>query len=557
MLFLVADHLWQSTFFVAGVALLTRLIRPNGAKLRYTLWLAASLKFLVPFAFLTALGAHVTWRSVPTAPAPLIVLMDRLAEPLGLRDLTMREAVSSLAWASEAILLRILAVIWVCGVLAVFVSWLKRWRRVQAALDESTPTDILFPVPVRSSRTLLEPGVVGFLRPVLLVPNGIKARLSAEQLRAVLAHEFCHVRRRDNLTATCHMAVEALFWFYPLVWWLGSRLIEERERACDEEVLRAGHNPAAYAEGILRVCQHYLESPLICAAGVSGANLTRRIEEIMKNQSSTRLNTAKKLILAAAATAAVAVPLIAGLATAPVVRAQSSTTAGASAELRKKPPSSAQSSLGDRFAAVLKESYPQLGQKSANGTQVLNILFGEGGKVDRSGIEVFSGPPEDFKITKEYYSQRFGIPANEVAYVGLQGMEFPSGERFLVAFTERKTTGPFVSSVIHAPDTRAIDRAMVERYFPEALKQGAAAQARLWVLLDSEGRVLRTGQESAGEPQIDHVLKGRFPGIETESVTVTPVTNANLQPVNDLSGKPLQLNCVWLKKGSPLPGGNI
>ena len=54
-----------------------------------------------------------------------------------------------------------------------------------------------------------------------------------------------HVRCRDNLATVIHMAVEVVFWFHPLVWWLGARLMEERERACDEEVLRNGGEPRA------------------------------------------------------------------------------------------------------------------------------------------------------------------------------------------------------------------------------------------------------------------------------------------------------------------------
>jgi bla regulator protein BlaR1 len=53
-------------------------------------------------------------------------------------------------------------------------------------------------------------------------------------MEAMLAHELCHVRRRDNLTSAMHMVVEVVFWFHPLVWWIGVRLMEERERACDE-----------------------------------------------------------------------------------------------------------------------------------------------------------------------------------------------------------------------------------------------------------------------------------------------------------------------------------
>jgi hypothetical protein len=69
-------------------------------------------------------------------------------------------------------------------------------------------------------------------------------------------------RRRDNLTGVLHMIVEALFWFHPLTWWLGARLMEERERACDEEVLRLGNQPEDYAEGILNICDLYCQLPL-------------------------------------------------------------------------------------------------------------------------------------------------------------------------------------------------------------------------------------------------------------------------------------------------------
>jgi bla regulator protein BlaR1 len=69
-------------------------------------------------------------------------------------------------------------------------------------------------------------------------------------------------RRRDNLAAALHMLVEAAFWFHPLVWWIGTRLVDERERASDEEVVRLGSEPQAYAEGIRRVCEFCLQSPL-------------------------------------------------------------------------------------------------------------------------------------------------------------------------------------------------------------------------------------------------------------------------------------------------------
>ena len=89
---------------------------------------------------------------------------------------------------------------------------------------------------------------MGAFHPVLLLPEGVADQLSGTELEAIVAHEVCHWRRRDNLTASLRMVVEAIFWFYPLVWWLETRLIAERERACDEAVVAAGCDPNAYAE---------------------------------------------------------------------------------------------------------------------------------------------------------------------------------------------------------------------------------------------------------------------------------------------------------------------
>jgi bla regulator protein BlaR1 len=147
------------------------------------------------------------------------------------------------------------------------------------------------------------------------------------EMESIVAHELCHVRRRDNLATVIHMVVEVVFWFHPLVWWLGAQLIEERERACDEEVLRSGGEPRAYAEGILKICELYLASPIACVAGVTGGDLKRRIEAIMSNRVASRLNYARKAILATAATAAVMTPLIVGIARTPAIWAQASSSA--------------------------------------------------------------------------------------------------------------------------------------------------------------------------------------------------------------------------------------
>jgi len=194
----------------------------------------------------------------------------------------------------------------------------------------ATQTQVGRPVPqegsacatVLRSSAALEPGIFGVFRPILLLPAGIADRLDDAQLEAIIAHELCHARRRDNLVAAIHMVIEAVFWFHPLVWWLGARLVDERERACDEEVLRLGSQPDDYAEGILKVCRFYLESPLVCVAGITGSNLKRRIERIMTQQTGFRLSLGRKLLLGAAALTSLAAPVTIGLLNAPPSRAQ-------------------------------------------------------------------------------------------------------------------------------------------------------------------------------------------------------------------------------------------
>jgi len=315
---LLGDHLWQSTIFAAVAMLLSLVLRKNRAQLRYWIWLAASVKFLVPFSLLVSIGGRLDWRTEAVVPPATSLAIEQISQPF-----TMTPITGPVSPAGAPILPVILAAIWLAGFAIVLSVWLARWWRLRAEVRRATALPLAAPIPVLTLTSRMEPGLFGIVRPVLLLPQGIAERLSPAQLSAILAHELCHLRRRDNLAAAAHMVVEALFWFHPLVWWIGARLVEERERACDEEVLRMGNQAQAYAEGILSVCKFYLQSPLPCASGVSGADLKKRIGAIMTNRVGRRLTFARKLLLAAAGVAAVAAPILIGLLNASRVRAQS------------------------------------------------------------------------------------------------------------------------------------------------------------------------------------------------------------------------------------------
>src|SRR5579862_2779753 len=334
----VIAHLWQSTLFAAAIGLLTLSFRKHSASVRHGLWMAASLKFLVPFAALTALGSQFAFRTPIVAAIrderdvvivakgdarsfPAFELLAPWVSPDAVRSSDPGRETSTAVAAAAAI--------WIGGSLVVLAAWTIRWRRVAAiaraasAVDDGPEVDALRrieraagirrPIGLVSSDAPLEPGVFGILRPVLVWPRTIGAQLGKEQIETILAHEVSHVRRRDNLSSAIHMGIQAAFWFHPVVWWIGARLVDERERACDEAVLTEGSEPQAYAEGILSVCRHYLESPVPCVSGVTGADLRKRIETIMTSGIGVNLSVSRKIVLATVALAAVSLPVVSGI----------------------------------------------------------------------------------------------------------------------------------------------------------------------------------------------------------------------------------------------------
>ena len=335
----LADHLWQSTVFAAVAAVLALALRKNSARVRYTIWLIASLKFLVPFSLLVAAGSLFSWRYAPVSAASGMYMVEIVGQPFTKSSVADAAAVPAHAGsATFTQLLPLLLCVWLAGSLTVLCVWIARWLRLAKALRNSTVVSegreysilrrlqeihaTAASTKLMHSEATLERGVFGILRPVLLWPRSVSEHLDDAHLEAVIAHELCHVRRRDNLAAAIHMLVEAVFWFHPLVWWIGAQLIAERERACDEAVIELGSHRHTYAESILKVCEFCLSSPLTCVSGVTGADLKKRMVQIMTDRVVRKLNFARKLLLWTAACLAIALPIAFGMFNATPSRAE-------------------------------------------------------------------------------------------------------------------------------------------------------------------------------------------------------------------------------------------
>jgi beta-lactamase regulating signal transducer with metallopeptidase domain len=143
---------------------------------------------------------------------------------------------------------------------------LRRLRRSCRAIDKADPgwqatVARLCPtrrVEILTSDAIHMPTAIGFIRPAIVIPAGLRAQLSAAELNQVLLHELAHLRRWDDWTNLVQKFVKALLFFQPAVWWIETRISLEREMACDDAVLAETSSPRAYAECLATLAEKSL-----------------------------------------------------------------------------------------------------------------------------------------------------------------------------------------------------------------------------------------------------------------------------------------------------------
>jgi len=127
------------------------------------------------------------------------------------------------------------------------------------------------------------PTVIGWLRPVVLLPVSCFTGLPQAQIEAILCHELAHIRRHDYVVSIIQAVVEALLFYHPAVWWVSRQVRHERECCCDDMAVAVGGDALAYARALTTLAQRTLYPPVMAKVvlGANGGILTMRIKRLL------------------------------------------------------------------------------------------------------------------------------------------------------------------------------------------------------------------------------------------------------------------------------------
>ncbi|MDQ3801083.1 MAG: M56 family metallopeptidase, partial [Acidobacteriota bacterium] len=136
------------------------------------------------------------------------------------------------------------------------------------------------PVILLESQLVKVPTVIGWLKPVILIPSCALTGLTPQQFELILAHELAHIRRYDYLINLIQTIFETLLFYHPAVWWVSSQIRNERENACDDLAVNVGGDAAVYARALIEMERLRKANPSLAMAA-DGGSLTERIHRLV------------------------------------------------------------------------------------------------------------------------------------------------------------------------------------------------------------------------------------------------------------------------------------
>lgn len=305
----LVHFVWQGAALACLLGIALAIVRPTAARTRYALSvLTLGAMIALPLATgvrllnrATALGPTAAMQASaapdasagPRSPAPSATpdrttpAADRAASAIATTGRVRDVLEPALPW---------LVVVWVIGVLLLSVrlahGWLSAGRlRTRGTRDSSAALQAVLarlaarlrvtrPVRLLESLAVDVPAVIGWLRPVILVPASALTGLTPQQLEVLLAHELAHVRRYDYLVNVFQCAIETLLFYHPAVWWVSRRVRDEREHCCDDLVVATCGDARLYASALVGMERLRPAAPRLAMAA-TGGSLLHRVQRLL------------------------------------------------------------------------------------------------------------------------------------------------------------------------------------------------------------------------------------------------------------------------------------
>jgi beta-lactamase regulating signal transducer with metallopeptidase domain len=242
---------------------------------------AGDSQFRDTYSLATAHEAELAFRVKPSPTAP--------DATLGLQDLLQQWINRHMHWITGAWMLgafcfalRFFGSLWYlqrlrkegCELLP--MRWQQKGNEILELLEISRPVCLL------SSTRVQMPLMLGYFKPLVLIPASMLSQFPPEQIEAILAHEIAHIYRRDYLVNLLQSWLEIIFFFHPALWWMSTVVRDEREKCCDDLAVRISGDSLVYAKALASVEGMRQPFPLVMSLGAGRRGLLQRIERLLQ-----------------------------------------------------------------------------------------------------------------------------------------------------------------------------------------------------------------------------------------------------------------------------------
>lgn len=307
----ILHSVWQAFLIYACLRIVLRLWPMASARIKYNL------------AFISLAGIFIwflvtLYGQIIALPAADITAATQLADTQQLDMMNDAAAISpeasgiTLLFPGLEMYLPILAGLYLAGVAVMLIRLLSdlfqlqhiRTTQVQQPGAEweqyisrlAGRLQITGKVTLLTSTYISVPVMMGYFKPLVLLPAAMLTQLSPEQLEAILLHELAHIKRNDYLLNIFQSIVETILFFNPFVWWITKQIRLEREHCCDDLVIASTAQPLHYARALVALEENRLTAnPLAMAAAADKQHLLHRIKRIMEMKTK-HLNYSQQLL---------------------------------------------------------------------------------------------------------------------------------------------------------------------------------------------------------------------------------------------------------------------